>query len=211
MRPRDAGGVRRSLTAGGWGLGAAGAAGARPREGETGGFPEASPRSRPQASAPPLQAPQQAGDTPLGGGPAWGENAPRPQHQPGGLPAPCPAAVSDPRSRTPSPGAFPSPIPRPQPLDLLSHRLLDGGRRGPNFPGAQGPAPSPAPKSTRLQRPTLRGGSEGSSVQLAGKELGRIYETWTSKDLRRSSQGGGREFLERGVKFSIEKDQGRIL
>lgn len=186
--------------------------------------PEPGPgRERPGASArpppaadlrpepPPLQAPQQAGDTPLGGGPAGGENAPRPQHQPGGLPAPCPAAVSDPRSRTPSPGGFPSPIPRPQPPDLLSHRLLDGGRRGPNFPGAQGPAPSPAPKSTRLQRPTLRGGSEGSSVQLAGKELGRIYETWTSKDQRRSSQGGGREFLERGVKFSIEKDQGRIL
>lgn len=177
---RDAGGARRSHTAGGWGLGAAGAARARLREGETGGFPGASPRSRLQASGAPLQAPQQAGDTPLGGSPAGGGNAPRPQHQPGGLPAPCPAAVSDPRSRTPSPGGFPSQTSRPQPLDLLPHLLLDGGRRGPNFPGGARPRPFPGWKVS--PPPTLRAPLRfrGTSAPLAGRKRGDCEERTSS-------------------------------
>lgn len=108
---------------------------------------------------PPLQALQREGDTPLRGSPAEGENGPRPLHQPSGLPAPCPAAVSDPRSRTPSLGGFPSQIPRPQPLDLLSppapgrrppRTKLPGRREAPPLPGLDTPPASNAPGSAEV-------------------------------------------------------------
>lgn len=194
------------------GLGAAGAAKPGPgRETEVGPRGR-SPRSGLPASAPSLSKPRnKRGTRHWGVSPAAGENARRPLHQPGALHAPCPAAVSDPRSRTPSPGGFP----RVRFRDPSRSTSFPTGSRtaaaeDQTSQEAHGHAPFRTRHSTRLQRPRLRGGSAAAGIQLAGEKRGDIYEEGTRNDLRRSSQGGGREFLERGVKSSVEKDQGRI-
>lgn len=140
----------------------------RPRA-ERGSSPQ-----RPQASRPPPSPGTSRGSAASG---QLGPGRTRPRdpgapRRPGGRRSPCQAAVSAPRSRTPSPARSAA----RWPAALLGHhRSRDGGRRGPTSRAARGPAPDPAvgpalraPRSALLRAPAgSRGAAPAWSLRAA--------------------------------------------